>query len=442
MMFAFPVVISALYFKPSVSVYTIISTFMVMILSCIVSYTSFGFASEQYSSFSAMVYGDLLPQTMQFFLFSFIMLILASAISKLFEKVFRSNTGLDSVINHLSNIFSAKTNQEIARHILFAVRDVAQSASPSSYVMAGGCCGIKINDESFYVYKSTGHSNIEKAVNNVIEVTTRGQIFSFEVKKTNNAKRPTREIDCGILIMHFYDGVRENELAGFLILPVSQDCDPELLLKMIDLMYQNIQIALCKMTLANDLYITQEELVRAFAELSESKSRQTGQHIKRVSEYMQIMANALNLEEEEKKSLCIASMMHDIGKLLIPEEILEKPSKLTTDEFRIIKKHVVYGYELLKNSPGRVMEIAQTIALEHHEKWDGSGYLGKKKEEIDLYSRLMAVADVYDALVSKRSYKEKWAPKEAYDEIVKGSGSYFDPMIVSIFQCALGRGSS
>jgi len=199
-------------------------------------------------------------------------------------------------------------------------------------------------------------------------------------------------------------------------------------------MYQNIQIALCKMSLANDLYITQEELVRAFAELSESKSRQTGQHIKRVSEYMQIMASALNLEEEEKKSLCIASMMHDIGKLLIPEEILEKPSKLSADEFTIIKKHVVYGYELLKNSPGRVMEIAQTIALEHHEKWDGSGYLGKKAEEIDLYSRLMAVADVYDALVSRRSYKEKWEPKDAYNEIVKGSGSHFDPMIVGIFE--------
>lgn len=434
MMFAFPVVISALYFKPAVSVYTIITTLIIMTASCIISYTSFGFASEQYNNFSDMVYGDLLPQTIQFLLFSFIMIILASAISKLFEKVFRSNTGLDNVIKHLAKIFSAKTYQEIAQHILSAVRDVAQSASPSSYAMAGGCCGIKISSGSFYVYKSTGRSSIESIVENAVEVTTRGQIFSFKVQEAENTRIHTCEIDCGILIMHFYDGIKENELAGFLILPVSQDCDPELLLKMIDLMYQNIQIALCKMTLANDLYVTQEELVRAFAELSESKSRQTGQHIKRVSEYMQIMANALNLEEEEKKSLCIASMMHDIGKLLIPEEILEKPSKLTSDEFTIIKKHVVYGYELLKNSPGRVMEIAQTIALEHHEKWDGSGYLGKRAEEIDLYSRLMAVADVYDALVSRRTYKEKWEPKDAYNEIIKGSGSHFDPMIVSIFK--------
>ena len=434
MMFAFPVVISALYFKPSVSVYTIVLTILVMMGSCIVSYASFGFASLSYSSFSDMVYGDLLPQTIQFLLFSFIMIILTTTVSKLFEKVFRSNTGLDNVIKHLVKIFSAKTYQEISHHILSAVRDVAQSASPSSYAMAGGCCGIRISSGSFYVFKSNGRASIENITENTIEVTTRGQIFSFELNDTQKTVKQKCTIDCGILIMHFYDAIRENELAGFLILPVSQDCDPDLLLKMIDLMYQNIQIALCKMSLANDLYITQEELVRAFAELSESKSRQTGQHIKRVSEYMQIMASALNLEEEEKKSLCIASMMHDIGKLLIPEEILEKPSKLSADEFTIIKKHVVYGYELLKNSPGRVMEIAQKIALEHHEKWDGSGYLGKKADEIDLYSRLMAVADVYDALVSRRSYKQKWEPKDAYDEIIRGSGSHFDPMIVSIFQ--------
>ncbi|HQL04872.1 MAG TPA: HD-GYP domain-containing protein, partial [Treponemataceae bacterium] len=391
-------------------------------------------ASLSYSSFSDMVYGDLLPQTIQFLLFSFIMIILTTTVSKLFEKVFRSNTGLDNVIKHLVKIFSAKTYQEISHHILSAVRDVAQSASPSSYAMAGGCCGIRISSGSFYVFKSNGRSSIENITENTIEVTTRGQIFSFTLNDSQKTVKQKCTIDCGILIMHFYDAIRENELAGFLILPVSQDCDPDLLLKMIDLMYQNIQIALCKMSLANDLYITQEELVRAFAELSESKSRQTGQHIKRVSEYMQIMASALNLEEEEKKSLCIASMMHDIGKLLIPEEILEKPSKLSADEFIIIKKHVVYGYELLKNSPGRVMEIAQKIALEHHEKWDGSGYLGKKADEIDLYSRLMAVADVYDALVSRRSYKQKWEPKDAYDEIIRGSGSHFDPMIVSIFQ--------
>ncbi|HPX25935.1 MAG TPA: HD-GYP domain-containing protein [Treponemataceae bacterium] len=434
MMFAFPVVISALYFKPSVSVYTIVITLLIMTASCIISYMSFGFASVSYSSFSDMVIGDLLPQTIQFLLFSFIMIILTTTVSKLFEKVFRSNTGLDNVIKHLVRIFSARTYQEISHHILSAVRDVAQSASPSSYAMAGGCCGIRISPGSFYVFKSTGRSSIENIIDNALEVTTRGQVFTFAVNDGEKTAKQKFTIDCGILIMHFYDAIRENELAGFLVLPVSQDCDPDLLLKMIDLMYQNIQIALCKMSLANDLYITQEELVRAFAELSESKSRQTGQHIKRVSEYMQIMASALNLEEEEKKSLCIASMMHDIGKLLIPEEILEKPSKLTADEFTIIKKHVVYGYELLKNSPGRVMEIAQTIALEHHEKWDGSGYLGKKAEEIDLYSRLMAVADVYDALVSRRSYKEKWEPKDAYNEIVKGSGSHFDPMIVGIFE--------
>lgn len=153
MMFAFPVVISALYFKPSVSVYTIVITLLIMTASCIISYMSFGFASVSYSCFSDMVIGDLLPQTIQFLLFSFIMIILTTTVSKLFEKVFRSNTGLDNVIKHLVRIFSARTYQEISHHILSAVRDVAQSASPSSYAMAGGCCGIRISPVRFMYLK-------------------------------------------------------------------------------------------------------------------------------------------------------------------------------------------------------------------------------------------------------------------------------------------------
>ena len=167
---------------------------------------------------------------------------------------------------------------------------------------------------------------------------------------------------------------------------------------------------------------------------SESKSGQTGRHIKRVSEYMKIMAEALELEQEEKESLVIASMMHDIGKLMIPEHILEKPGRLTTEEFEVIKKHVQWGYKLLEYAPGRVMEIARVIALQHHEKWDGTGYLGMRGEEIDYYSRVMAVVDVFDALMSKRSYKASWSIEEAYNEIVSQSGKHFDPQVVELFK--------
>lgn len=185
---------------------------------------------------------------------------------------------------------------------------------------------------------------------------------------------------------------------------------------------------------SNDMHQTQEEIVRAFAEICESKSGQTGSHVKRVSRYIDIMAQELGIGEEERESLSIASMMHDIGKLLIPEDIIEKPGKLTPGEYEEIKKHTDYGYRLLEHSPGHIMNIAKKIALEHHERWDGNGYHKIKDEDIDFYSRIMSIVDVFDALISKRSYKEKWTPEDAYEEIVSQSGKQFDPELIEIFK--------
>ncbi|MFI3201426.1 MAG: HD-GYP domain-containing protein [Eubacteriales bacterium] len=188
------------------------------------------------------------------------------------------------------------------------------------------------------------------------------------------------------------------------------------------------------MKYSEDMFVAQEELVRQFSEISESKSGQTGSHIKRVACYMEVLTKELELPEEEQQCVVVGSMLHDIGKLLISSEIIEKPGKLTKEEFEVIKEHVQFGYKLLQNSPGPVMEIGAKIALEHHEKWDGTGYLGIKGEEIDYHSRIMAIVDVFDALISKRSYKEKWRLEDAYEEIISQSGRHFDPEIVKVFQ--------
>ena len=185
--------------------------------------------------------------------------------------------------------------------------------------------------------------------------------------------------------------------------------------------------------LNDEMRRTQEELILAFAEITESKSGQTGQHVKRVSEYSKVLGEALGLSAEETEILRTASMMHDIGKLTISSDILEKPGKLTDEEFKIIKTHVTAGERLLHKSPGRIMSAARLIALEHHEKWNGTGYLKKSKNDIDFYSRIVAVADVYDALVSKRSYKDAFSERRAYDIIVSEKGSHFDPDVVDAF---------
>lgn len=183
----------------------------------------------------------------------------------------------------------------------------------------------------------------------------------------------------------------------------------------------------------NDLAHSQEELIFAFAEISESKSKVTGEHIHRVAEYMRVLGIASGFTTDYVDKLAVASMMHDIGKLMIPEEILDKPDKLTDKEYAIMKNHVLYGEALLAKCPGDIMKIAKTIALEHHERWDGSGYLGMKGNDISYISRLMALCDVFDALTSQRYYKKGWSVEDTYNEIVRLSGKHFDPDVVQLF---------
>ncbi len=182
----------------------------------------------------------------------------------------------------------------------------------------------------------------------------------------------------------------------------------------------------------------QEEMIVSFAEITENKSGQTGQHVRRVSEYAKILAEELGLSPEAAENLRLASVMHDIGKLLIPGEILEKPGKLTDKEYAVIKKHTTYGGQLLANVEGDVMGTARIVALEHHERPDGRGY-PEGKTDISIEGRIVAVADVYDALTSKRSYKEAWKEDRAYEEIVNGSGTQFDAEVVRAFQNAYAK---
>lgn len=191
---------------------------------------------------------------------------------------------------------------------------------------------------------------------------------------------------------------------------------------------------------ANETNRIQEEMIMSFAEITENKSGQTGQHIRRVSEYSKIIAEELGLKDSQVEMIGLASTMHDIGKLIIPAEILDKPARLNDEEFATIKTHTTYGAALLSRVEGDIMQLSKTIALEHHERFDGNGYpLGKQGRAIAPESRIVAVADVYDALTSRRSYKKPWDPKDAYDEIVKNAGKQFDINVIEAFKSGYER---
>lgn len=186
---------------------------------------------------------------------------------------------------------------------------------------------------------------------------------------------------------------------------------------------------------ADETMHVQEQVIMSLAEITENKSGQTGSHVQRVAEYTRILAEELGYPAQELPQLRLASTMHDIGKLLVPAEILEKPGRLTDEEYAVIKRHTTDGGKLLNNVDGDIMRLSRTIALDHHERWDGHGYgQGLAGEQISLEGRIVAVADVYDALTSRRSYKNAWDSKEAYDEIVRNSGTQFDPQVVEAFK--------
>ena len=183
-----------------------------------------------------------------------------------------------------------------------------------------------------------------------------------------------------------------------------------------------------------EIELTQQEVVLTMGAIGESRSRETGNHVKRVAEYSKLLALEYGLDEDEAILLEQASPMHDIGKVAIPDAILNKPAKLNFDEFEIMKKHASIGYDIFKNSQRKVLKAASIVAHEHHEKYDGSGYpRGIKGAGIHIYGRITAVADVFDALGSSRIYKEAWSDERIFKLFRDESGIHFDPKLVDIF---------
>ncbi|MCR4600110.1 MAG: HD domain-containing protein [Clostridia bacterium] len=178
-----------------------------------------------------------------------------------------------------------------------------------------------------------------------------------------------------------------------------------------------------------------DQVIEHFSNILGMKSPETGEHVRRVADYTACLCRKMEMAPDVIHDISVASMLHDIGKYLIPNEILEKRGFLTDSEIAVLRMHVLYGDHILSGAKSRVMRLARDIAREHHERWDGSGYaLGKSGTEIAPAARIVAVADVFDALTGQRSYKEPWTPEAARAEIAAKSGSQFDPEVVKVFE--------
>jgi len=176
---------------------------------------------------------------------------------------------------------------------------------------------------------------------------------------------------------------------------------------------------------------TLRETVFTMGVIEEQRSKETKNHTKRVTEYSRLLASKLGMADKEVELLASAAPLHDIGKLGIPDEVLLKPGKLTAEEFETMKNHTTIGYSMLVHSERDLLKAAAVIAHQHHEKWDGTGYpWGLKGDDIHIFGRIIALVDVYDALLSIRTYKEAWPLDKVVAWIEHEQGKHFDPLLV------------
>jgi putative two-component system response regulator len=185
--------------------------------------------------------------------------------------------------------------------------------------------------------------------------------------------------------------------------------------------------------LNQEMIDTQKEIVYTMGEIGENRSKETGDHVRRVAEYSELLALLVGIDKVEAELIKFASPMHDIGKIGIPDAILKKPGKLDADEFTIMKTHAEIGFNLLSHSTRPILKTAAIIAHQHHEKWDGSGYPQQLTgDEIHIYGRITAIADVFDALGSARVYKKAWPLEEVLALFKDQRGIHFDPTLVDL----------
>ncbi|MDQ7042304.1 MAG: HD domain-containing protein [Sulfurimonas sp.] len=186
--------------------------------------------------------------------------------------------------------------------------------------------------------------------------------------------------------------------------------------------------------LAIEMQETQKEVVFTMGSIAESRSKETGNHVKRVAEYSKLLALAYGLDKEEAELLKQASPMHDIGKVAIPDSILNKPGRFDENERFIMDTHADIGYQMIKNSKRPLLKAAAIVAREHHEKWDGTGYPRRLSgEDIHIYGRITAIADVFDTLGSDRVYKKAWDDEKIFQLLIDEREKHFDPKLIDLF---------
>ena len=429
MVFVIPVCIACLYTGKRYLIFTTIVSIPTIIMAHLIAFKLKIVPDEPLVTLHGVIYYGILPRIIQFLGCSLVCIGVAERTKKLILNLLNLHHRqlvheevLHQVITETEKFISARSYNELmaqATSALKGVLEVFLEQEIQDIAFINGHC-IDYKRDLFWI-----SSNRED----------KGLFFKEQLQEKvkwihfNNLNEKDIYLEENRLTMQFHN---KEHLLAFITLEIKLQSSIELI-NILRIVHTQIEKSIINMKINKEMIETQRKVIQSLAEVCESKSKQTGQHIKRVAEYMCVMGNEMGLDDVQCDRLAMAAMLHDIGKLKIPDEILEKPGKLTPEEFEQIKSHVHVGKQLLEKCHGEVMELGKIIAYQHHEKWDGTGYLKMKGEEIHPYARIVAIIDVFDALVSKRSYKKAWTPEAAYEEIVAHRGTHFAPEAVDLF---------
>lgn len=437
MIWAFPLVASILYFDKKLMNFTTFISIVGIVIGHYLAATFLCLGDDPLRTVpAAMIYGAL-PRTIFFLSIAYIARQVARKSSKMLtdtvdnsNEVGRMTGGIQMVMDQTQNMMNTRDIKSLAKAMAPSICTLmASMLELDKDSIKNGIVSL-LDGDRFYTVDTTG-SPVDLARDLGDEIGFEFCNARFKLSKFINGATSFAEVREGFVNLKFYN---RGELKGFAVFKQDVDSDDYSMKEVLNIFTSGITNIINNTMLTYDMFRTQEQLAYSLALVSENSSQETGQHIRRVSEYARVMGRFICETEEQLETFRIAAMLHDIGKLMIPKEIIEKPGRLTAEEFGVMKKHVIYGRDIIGTAPGEVMEMARHIILHHHERWDGTGYLGVSGEDIDQFARYVSVCDVFDALLSRRSYKAPWPAQKVYEEITSQSGRQFDPAAVEAFK--------
>lgn len=327
--------------------------------------------------------------------------------------------GLEQVINASANLFEMRSLKLFAEGLLVQLASLLHIDKETLFVRCHGYTVVSQGENNFEVLAATGCENSAASIT--------PEVRSY----LDRAIQEQRSIVEGDRFVGYFPSKGKHTNLLYLDGVVNAD---EVDFKLMEIFSTNVTIAFDNLYLDQELYNTQIEIIDTLGDLVEGRSKETSNHVRRVAHMSRRLGELLGLDTKQCETLYMAAPMHDIGKVAVPDSVLLKPGKLSDEEWMVMKEHAGIGEEILSRSHRPLLMAASIIAGQHHERFDGGGYpVGLQGEDIHIYGRIVALVDVFDALVHNRCYKEAWPLEQVLDLLRHEKGKHFDPLLVDLF---------